>query len=74
MLTVIFAASDHFPLKVSGNSNYTEEEKRVLEYTSHINSKVYVPFMSVDLNDRFHYPMPFTDKVNPCLLHPNNIN
>lgn len=48
----------------SGRSGYTEEEKRVLEYTSKINENIFVPFMSVDLRDRFVFSIPFTDKVN----------
>lgn len=48
----------------SGPSGYTEEEKRVLEYTSKINENLFVPFMNVDLKDRFVFSIPFTDKVN----------
>ncbi|OAD59639.1 Calpain-7 [Eufriesea mexicana] len=49
-------------LKVSGGStNYTEEEKRVLLHSSHINDNEFVPFMSIDLTERFQYAIPFTD-------------
>lgn len=48
---------------MSGSRNaYTSEEKKVLEYTSHINSKVYVPFMDIDLMEKFIFSIPFTDK------------
>lgn len=47
----------------SGAQGYTEAEKRVLEYTSKINEHIFVPFMNVDLNERFVYTIPFTDRV-----------
>ncbi|GAB0097193.1 calpain-7 [Sergentomyia squamirostris] len=47
--------------KTVGNQGYTKEEKIVLEYTSHINKNVFVPFMSIDLTDKFIYTIPFTD-------------
>lgn len=50
-------------LGLSGSQVYTEEEKKVLEHTSHINSNVFVPFMSVDLKDKFVFSIPFTDKA-----------
>lgn len=53
-------------LGLSGSHVYTEEEKKVLEHTSHINSNVFVPFMNVDLKDKFVFSIPFTDKV--CCL------
>lgn len=43
---------------------YTEEEKRILLHTSNINSNIFVPFMSVDLQEQFVFPIPFTDKVS----------
>ncbi|PSN42084.1 Calpain-7 [Blattella germanica] len=57
-------------LKVSGQDTYTEEEKRVLLQTSHINRKEYVPFMSVDLGERFQLSIPFTDKEGRLALAP----
>lgn len=58
-------------LKVTGGQNtYTEEEKRVLLQTSNINGKEYVPFMSVDLQERFQYAIPFTDKDGVLPLSP----
>uniref|UniRef100_A0A2M4BF65 Putative cytosolic ca2+-dependent cysteine protease calpain n=1 Tax=Anopheles marajoara TaxID=58244 RepID=A0A2M4BF65_9DIPT len=58
-------------LEISGsNRGYSNEEKRVLEHTSHINSKVYVPFMDIDLHEKFHFPLPFTDKDGPLELAP----
>lgn len=47
----------------SGSSGYTEDEKRVLNHTSNINKNIFVPFMDVDLKDKFVYPIPFNDKV-----------
>uniref|UniRef100_A0A182W9E9 Calpain catalytic domain-containing protein n=1 Tax=Anopheles minimus TaxID=112268 RepID=A0A182W9E9_9DIPT len=58
-------------LEISGNRHaYTSEEKKVLEHTSHINAKVYVPFMDIDLLEKFHFPMPFTDKDGMLELAP----
>lgn len=57
-------------LQVSGNETYTDEEKRVLLHTSHINGRSYVPFMSVDLAERFQYTIPFTDKDGYLPLSP----
>lgn len=50
-------------LGLSGSHVYSDEEKKVLEHTSHINAHVFVPFMSVDLKDKFVFSIPFTDKV-----------
>lgn len=62
----------HSPrLEVSGaRSGYTNEEKKVLEYTSHINSKVYVPFMDIDLQEKFIFSIPYTDRDGPLELAP----
>jgi calpain-7 len=58
-------------LKVTGGSgNYTEEEKRVLLHSSHINDHEFVPFMNVDLSERFQYTIPFTDKDGLLKLSP----
>lgn len=58
-------------LKVVGGSNtYTEEEKRVLLSTSRINEREYVPFMSIDLKEKFQYAIPFSDKDGPLALSP----
>lgn len=57
---------DHKPVpkpRTPGASGYTEEEKRVLNHTSNINENIFVPFMDVDLKDRFVFSIPFTDKV-----------
>jgi len=43
-------------------SGYSDEEKKVLAVTSMINGREYVPFMSVDLRERFAFPVPYTDK------------
>ncbi|KAL7976770.1 hypothetical protein Chor_008719 [Crotalus horridus] len=49
---------------------YTVEEIQVLRKTSKINSIEYVPFMSVDLRERFAFPIPFSDKCGPLPLSP----
>lgn len=49
---------------------YTEEEKRVLEHTSHINTNIFVPFMSIDTKERFVFSIPFTDKDGMLELAP----
>lgn len=55
-------------LKVSGKDTYTEEEKKVLLQTSRINKNEFVPFMSVDLGERFQYAIPFSDKDGELAL------
>ncbi|XP_075845141.1 calpain-7 isoform X2 [Microtus pennsylvanicus] len=49
---------------------YTAEEIEVLRTTSKINGIEYVPFMSVDLRERFAYPMPFCDRWGKLPLSP----
>ena len=55
---------------ISGQSSYTKEEIQVLRHTSIINGREYVPFLSVDLRERFSYPMPFSDKDGLLVLAP----
>ncbi|XP_050546424.1 calpain-7-like [Daktulosphaira vitifoliae] len=50
-----------YQLKIPSDSLYTESEKRVLLITSKINNKEYVPFMDVDLLERFQLSIRFTD-------------
>lgn len=57
-------------LEVSGKQTYSIEELRVLEYTSHINNLTFVPFMDVDLKEKFHYPLPYSDKDGLLELSP----
>lgn len=58
-------------LKVSGGSTtYSKEEQRVLLHSSHINNNKFVPFMSVDLSEKFQYAIPFTDKDGLLELDP----
>ncbi|RZC40647.1 Peptidase C2 and/or MIT domain containing protein, partial [Asbolus verrucosus] len=57
-------------LQVTGTDAYTDEEKAVLLYTSNINRREYVPFMSVDLTERFQYSIPFSDKDGYLALSP----
>uniref|UniRef100_UPI003AB0F2EB calpain-7 isoform X4 n=1 Tax=Centroberyx gerrardi TaxID=166262 RepID=UPI003AB0F2EB len=49
---------------------YTQAEIEVLRSTSTINSMAYVPFMSVDLKERFAFPVPFSDKTGKLALSP----
>nr|XP_022900986.1 calpain-7-like [Onthophagus taurus] len=58
-------------LKVSGGSeSYTDEEKRVLFHTSKINNNEFVPFMYIDLSEKFQFAIPFTDKDGFLALSP----
>ncbi|XP_054712227.1 LOW QUALITY PROTEIN: calpain-7-like [Uloborus diversus] len=58
------------PLQSTGKGNYTKEEIAVLRVTSLINGREYVPFMPVDLKERFAYPLPFSDKDGKLALSP----
>ncbi|KAK5921570.1 hypothetical protein CgunFtcFv8_018926 [Champsocephalus gunnari] len=49
---------------------YSGEEIEVLRSTSTINGIAYVPFMSVDLRERFAFPVPFSDKLGKLALSP----
>ncbi|XP_072139599.1 calpain-7 isoform X2 [Mobula birostris] len=49
---------------------YSAEEIEVLRKTSKINRIEYVPFMSVDLKERFAFPMPFSDRAGKLVLSP----
>ncbi|XP_051576823.1 calpain-7-like isoform X2 [Myxocyprinus asiaticus] len=49
---------------------YMPEEIEVLRKTSKINGIEYVPFMSVDLRERFAFPVPFSDKCGKLALSP----
>ncbi|CAL4159522.1 unnamed protein product, partial [Meganyctiphanes norvegica] len=57
-------------LQLSGQSSYTKEELDVLKRTSIVNKCSYVPFMAVDLKEKFAYSLPFTDKDGPLALAP----
>ncbi|GJQ86062.1 hypothetical protein Trydic_g10262, partial [Trypoxylus dichotomus] len=59
-----------FNLKVTGSDTYTEEEKRVLFHTSKINNNEFVPFMNIDLSEKFQFAIPFTDKDGCLALSP----
>ncbi|XP_018612389.2 calpain-7 [Scleropages formosus] len=52
------------------SQRYTAEEIEVLRSTSKINGIEYVPFMSVDLKERFAFPVPFSDKCGKMALSP----
>ncbi|XP_048735989.2 calpain-7-like isoform X2 [Ostrea edulis] len=53
-----------------GPSGYTKEEIEVLRKTSFINGREYVPFMSVDMKEKFAFPVPFSDKCGKLALSP----
>lgn len=57
-------------LEVVSRDGYTMEEKKVLEKTSLINSRIYVPFMEVDAKEKFNFPIPFTDRDGLLELAP----
>ncbi|CAG0887662.1 unnamed protein product [Cyprideis torosa] len=57
-------------LQVVGGEGYTKQEIETLRSTSVINSRTYVPFMDVDLKERFAFPLPFTDKDGLLSLSP----
>lgn len=42
----------------------------MLRHTSIINGREYVPFLSVDLKERFSYPIPYSDKDGLLILSP----
>ena len=42
-----------------GPADYSKEEIAVLRKTSFINSREYVPFMSVDMKERFAFPVQY---------------
>lgn len=54
----------------SGKSGYTDEEKRVLLSTSRVNGVEYLPFMQVDLQEKFAFQLPFTDRNGLLELSP----
>ncbi|CAC5410761.1 CAPN7 [Mytilus coruscus] len=53
-----------------GPSDYSKEEIAVLRKTSFINGREYVPFMSVDMKERFAFPVPYSDKCGKLALSP----
>ncbi|RCN44943.1 MIT domain protein [Ancylostoma caninum] len=52
----------HSPILPHKASGLTKEELAVLAITSSINGRKYVPFLSVDLKEKFNYTIPFCDK------------
>ncbi|KAK3914813.1 Calpain-7 [Frankliniella fusca] len=55
---------------VGGSDSYSDEEKLVLLATSRINEREYVPFMSIDLKEKFQYAIPFSDRDGFLALSP----
>jgi hypothetical protein len=50
-------------LEITSNKGvYSMEKKKVLEKTSLINSRIYVPFMEFGAKEKFNFPIPFSDK------------
>lgn len=58
------------PASPAKGGGYSEEEKRVLARTSLINGREYVPFLSVDLREKFHFPTPYSDRHGKLALSP----
>lgn len=56
-----FILNEH-KLIVIGEANYTKKELFVLKTTSRINNREFVPFLNVDLRERFGSSDKFTDK------------
>ncbi|KAK4293591.1 hypothetical protein Pmani_033716 [Petrolisthes manimaculis] len=57
-------------LQISGKSEYSKEELEVLRRTSNVNGRDYVPFLAIDLKEKFAFPMPFSDKDGLLTLAP----
>lgn len=57
-------------MQLSGSAGYTKEELEVLKRTSNINGRDYVPFLAVDLKEKFAYSIPFSDKDGVLALAP----
>ncbi|KAK3108545.1 hypothetical protein FSP39_010301 [Pinctada imbricata] len=53
-----------------GPSGYTKEEIEVLRKTSFVNGREYVPFMMVDMKEKFAFPVPYSDKCGKLALSP----
>jgi len=58
------------PPENTGGSFYTDEEKQVLLKTSEINGISYLPFLTVDLKERFTYSSNFDDPDGLLSLSP----
>lgn len=56
-----FVVNEH-RLIVIGEPNYSKRELFVIKTTSRINNREFVPFLNVDLKERFGYLTEFTDK------------
>ncbi|KAI4456316.1 calpain-7 [Holotrichia oblita] len=59
-----------FNLKVTGSDTYSQEEKQVLFHTSKINNNEFVPFMNIDLSEKFQFAIPFSDRDGHLALSP----
>ncbi|XP_042232051.1 calpain-7-like isoform X2 [Homarus americanus] len=57
-------------LQLSGKSEYTKEEIDVLRRTSNVNGQDYVPFLAIDLKEKFAFSIPFNDKDGVLPLAP----
>ncbi|OQV18704.1 Calpain-7 [Hypsibius exemplaris] len=68
-----FSTPSPAKLVVSGSETYTKEEIEVLRKTSKINGRDYVPFMALDLKERFAFPTPFSDRDGKLALAPKQL-
>lgn len=57
-------------LEVVSKGTYSIEEKKVLEKTSLINLKIFVPFLEIDAKEKFFFPIPFSDRDGMLELAP----
>ncbi|OXA52212.1 Calpain-7 [Folsomia candida] len=64
------AHGSDIPQTVTGKSYYSDDEKKVLLFTSKINRIDYLPFMDVDLREKFATHLPFSDHNGYLQLSP----
>lgn len=70
--TVQMPAVNRLSLKhvPDGKPKLSKKEIETLRHTSHVNNRVFPPWMHVDLNERFAYRIPFSDPGGNLALAP----